>query len=135
MLLREEVLDIIDATRDICENLYPPMIERLGLYMSLNTLFEKYKVRYNFLIKDDIEEIDGLSLDQATAIYRIIQELLTNASKHSEAYVIHIVLKKQNHTIYIEYIDDGVGIDKNISLDEIKSLGLIGIQERVNHWT
>ncbi len=132
--LREEVLDIIESTRDICEYLHPPLIERIGLNRSLDELLEKCQIRFDFLIRDDIEMINDLSVPQATAIYRIIQELLSNANKHSQAQSIHISLKSLEQKIFIEYCDDGIGLDTNILLGEIKSKGLIGMQERIRYY-
>ncbi|MFB7155434.1 ATP-binding protein [Lysinibacillus sp. NPDC056232] len=132
--LRNEILDIMDTTRDICENLYPPLIERLGLYKSLNELIGKYKIRFNFIIRDYIEVIEDLSLQQATTIYRIIQELLSNANKHSQAHIVHINLTSKAQRLIIEYIDDGIGLDMNDQLNEIKSIGLMGIQARINYY-
>ncbi|MGE7949114.1 ATP-binding protein [Lysinibacillus sp. NPDC093688] len=132
--LRNEILDIMDTTRDICENLYPPLIERLGLYKSLNELIGKYKIRFNFIIRDNIEVIEDLSLQQATTIYRIIQELLSNANKHSQAHIVHINLTSKAQRLIIEYIDDGIGLDMNDQLNEIKSIGLMGIQARINYY-
>ncbi|WP_096551785.1 ATP-binding protein [Ureibacillus thermosphaericus] len=133
MCLHEEVLDIIDDTRDICEYLYPPMLERFGLIRSLEELVNKNKIRFNALIKDDFEDID-LSLQQSTTIYRIIQELLSNANKHSQATVIHISLKLKDSKIVIDYSDDGVGINPEFQFDEVKTMGLLGIRERIKYY-
>lgn len=132
--LREEVLDIMDNTREICENLYPPLIDRLGLHHALEELLNKCKIRFNFLINEEIQVIEGLSLQQATTIYRIIQELLSNANKHSHAQSVHISLTSRAQKVFIEYSDDGIGIDENIQVGSIKSIGLMGIQERIKYY-
>lgn len=134
MLVREEVLDIIENTRDICENLYPPMIERFGLNRSLEELLKKNKLRFNTLIKEDFEQINQISIHQATSIYRIIQELLSNANKHSKAEIIEIKLKLKDSKIYIEYFDDGIGFNPKLKLNEVKALGLLGIRERIKYY-
>lgn len=136
MHLREEVLDIVDNTREICENLYPPLIDRLGLHRSLEELIQKCKIRFNFLIKVDIQRIEGLSLQQSTTIYRIIQELLSNANKHSQAQSVHISLTSKAQKVFIDYWDDGIGIDidENIQQDCMKSIGLMGMKERIKYY-
>lgn len=133
-LLREEMLDVIDTTRDICVSLYPPLIEQMGLYQSLQELLAKYKLRYDFLIEDTIEEINYLSIQQQTAIYRIIQELLSNADKHSAASCAYISLKTENQQIFLDYRDDGIGFVELPENEEVRSLGLIGMQERVQYY-
>lgn len=134
LYLREEVLDIIENTRDICENLYPPMIERFGLNHSLDELIKKNKIRFDALIKENFENIGEVPLQQATIIYRIIQELLSNANKHSHAKTIQINLKSTNSKIYIEYFDDGVGFSPEFRFGKVNTLGLLGIRERIKYY-
>lgn len=133
-LLREEMLDIIHMTRDICESLYPPFIEQVGLYQSLQELLAKYKLRVDFIIKDTIEEISYLSIQQQTAVYRIFQELLVNADKHSQARAVVFSMAVINEQITIHYEDDGVGLSGFSPIVEPRSLGLLGMQERVHYY-
>ncbi|WP_139996323.1 sensor histidine kinase [Kurthia sp. Dielmo] len=132
-MLFDDMLDLIDSTREICEKLYPPLIERVGLFYSVQELIYKYKLRHNFLIKDKIVEITDLSLQQSTIIYRIVQELLTNSVKHSQANNIYIELYEENQKIFIVYKDDGVGLKQCIP-KERQTIGLIGIQERIKYY-
>lgn len=133
-LLKEDLLDTIDTTRDICERLYPPFIEQVGLYQSLQDLLSKYKLRANFIITDTIEDVPFLSIQQQTAIYRIFQELLSNADKHAQARIVKLKLSCQHHQIHIGYADDGVGYRSFPQRDEGSHLGLFGIQQRVRYY-
>jgi len=65
-------------------------------------------------------------------IYRIIQEAMNNALKHSQADKVQIELKNINSKLIIKFDDNGVGFDTSI-LSKTKQFGLVGIKERVNY--
>jgi signal transduction histidine kinase len=74
------------------------------------------------------EEVE-LPGDQATALFRIFQESLTNVARHAEATKVEISLNRQNGYIFLEISDDGRGITKE-KISSSTSLGLLGMQER-----
>jgi signal transduction histidine kinase len=67
---------------------------------------------------------------RATAIFRIVQEALTNVMRHAAASRVSVSLKKKDHTLIAEVRDNGIGITQERIIGS-KSLGLIGIRERV----
>jgi len=66
----------------------------------------------------------------ATSIFRIVQESLTNVMRHAAATKVNVILKKKGNGLVLEVTDDGVGIPEHRIVDT-KSLGLVGIRERV----
>ena len=66
-------------------------------------------------------------------IYRIIQEALTNVTRHSRARKVDINLIVQNKILKLTIKDNGVGI-KEEKINSPKSFGLIGIRERIVPW-
>jgi two-component system, NarL family, sensor histidine kinase DegS len=68
------------------------------------------------------------------AVYRIVQEALTNAAKHSKASRVWIQIGRKNHLFCCSIEDDGVGFDVRAVQSDGKrrGLGLIGMQERLN---
>src|ERR1700687_1135127 len=68
------------------------------------------------------------------ALYRSVQEALTNASKHAKATRVWIQVRREDRTLCCSIRDDGVGFDVRGARHEGKrrGLGLIGIQERLN---
>ncbi|WP_438348539.1 PAS domain S-box protein [Paenibacillus sp. FA6] len=131
--ITEGLLDVIYQIRITCNELRPPMLIRDGLIASLETLFEFTQLRTNYRIKFDAEYFNHtLSDDVLVGLYRIVQELLANASKHSYATEVHILLASEGERIRLEYRDNGVGmnlIDAEVS--RIGSMGIYGMRERV----
>jgi len=67
---------------------------------------------------------------RATAIFRIVQEALTNVMRHAAASRVDVSLKKKGHNLIVEVRDNGIGIAEGRIIGS-KSFGLIGIRERV----
>jgi two-component system sensor kinase len=67
---------------------------------------------------------------RATAVFRIVQEALTNVMRHAAASRVNVSLKKKDHTLIVEVRDNGIGITEGLIFGS-KSFGLIGIRERV----
>jgi signal transduction histidine kinase len=70
-----------------------------------------------------------LSRDQATAIFRIFQEILTNVARHAQATKVWVHLGEEQDAVVLEVEDNGVGISPT-QLAERRSLGLLGMRER-----
>ena len=77
--------------------------------------------------------IDGIAVkpDAATAIFRIVQELLSNVLRHAQASVIEVRVTQQQQSICIEVTDNGIGIESAQILSD-KSWGIMGMYERVH---
>ncbi|MGK5020625.1 PAS domain-containing sensor histidine kinase [Janthinobacterium lividum] len=125
------LLTAITSLRRIASNLRPRALDEGGLYFALQ------KLRHDFLLRRTIhfdllaDEAD-LVLDDArsTAIYRIVQEALTNIARHAEASHITIALHRINSSLAITIQDDGHGIAEH-DLEKATALGLLGMRERV----
>jgi len=64
------------------------------------------------------------------ALYRVLQEALTNVVRHAKATSVHVQLNVSNNKLIMEIIDNGIGFDKNYKVRQ-DSYGLIGMKERV----
>jgi two-component system, NarL family, sensor histidine kinase ComP len=87
----------------------------------------KYNLEYEF---DAISETFD-DYNQALSIYRVLQELLNNADKHSEATHVSVNMWEENQTIYIDYRDNGKGFDLQTLYKKSNSMGLSGLKERI----
>lgn len=128
----DDVLDHIYVIRETCNNLRPPFLYELGLKKALLDLYKQVNLKATFFFYYEIQDNIILpNVEYEQAIYRIIQELLNNAQKHSKASKVTIRLYEIGDHLYVTYIDDGIGID----LDKVKysygSLGLSGIVTRI----
>lgn len=132
--ITEGLLDVIYQLRITCNELRPPMLISDGLTSSLEALFEFTQLRANYSIHFDAEHfIAKLHDDELIGLYRIVQELLANASKHSSATKVRILLSSHGGRIRMEYEDNGIGMDVTRTQTEnsLKSMGIHGIRERV----
>lgn len=129
--IRDGLLNTIKVLRDTCFELRPPYLNEAGIVKAIQNLVGVYENRYNFKVnfshRNFTEKIDE---EIKTTIYRITQELFSNAAKHSKASRIDYTLSYMSNTLFIEYKDNGVGMSGKI-YDPNKQIGLSGIKERV----
>ena len=122
----------IKATRKIMTDLRSEVLDLLGFVdaakLYINNFQERYKIDCNFI--NTTSEL-VLNSQQAIALYRILQESLSNVAKHSQSSLVDIHLGQQNENLVLEIIDYGVGFNKNIK-SKPDSYGLMGIKERVS---
>ncbi len=130
--IMEGLLDVIYQIRVTCNELRPPLLTEMGLVSSLNSLFDTTQLRSDFVIvfKSNLMN-DDLSDELSISIYRIIQELLANATKHSQARDINLMLLLSNGYIEFEYEDNGKGVEGEMLDTNFGNMGIYGIRERV----
>ncbi|MGN7942880.1 histidine kinase [Virgibacillus sp. 6R] len=123
---------IIKTTRETCQELRPQLLYDLGLVKALNKLVMQYQEIVPFDIRLNTGNFTmNLDIDTQLNLYRIVQELLTNAQKHSKAASVLIILVCIKDKIVLHYEDDGVGFEYESLEDKTESMGLSGISERV----
>ncbi|MFJ5717973.1 PAS domain S-box protein [Neobacillus sp. NPDC093127] len=130
--IEQGLLDTIHQIRMTCNELRPPLLRELGLERALENLFEYTQVSSTFKIAFHSENTGGLSLNEelTIGIYRIVQELLNNAAKHSKAAMLNFKISKQD-TLRLEYSDDGVGFDATKLSPSFNNMGLSSMRQRV----
>lgn len=129
--IAEGLLDAIYQLRIICNELRPPALINEGLISSLETLFEFTQLRTNYQIYFESEGFTHKLDDEVLiGLYRIVQELLANAAKHSFATEVHITLASEDNRIHLDYKDNGIGMNL-FGEDSLTSMGIYGMKERV----
>jgi two-component system sensor histidine kinase UhpB len=134
--LRIAVAATIDQVRRLALDLRPPALDQLGLVPALRELTREYSDRTHIAVTfDGPNEPVDLALDRATALYRIVQEALTNIAKHANAHNVHVSLLAGDTAYQVIVIDDGQGFDfaaiQYTNQDHSGSgLGLFGMEER-----
>lgn len=120
----------ITELRAIASNMMPASLFQLGLKVSLKDLCESF-ISHNlnidfqhFGLKDDIP------VDKQVTIYRIVQELLNNVTRHARAKNVLLQCSQYGENFMITIEDDGVGFDPE-SLNEKKGMGMNNIKARV----
>lgn len=130
--LKERMLDNIHLIRETCNELRPPFLNELGIIQSLQNLVDQTKLRSNFILKSELDpSIRTLDPEDELVLYRVVQELLNNAMKHSLASEVQIALRNHNHFLSLTYCDDGIGIDMLKLNDSFKTMGIFGMKERI----
>jgi len=128
------ILQLIDTTmesvRTIATDLRPAVLD-LGLAPAIEWQVQDFAQRSGIecalaIDDDEIAVEDGL----ATAVFRILQESLTNIVRHAHASRVDIALHAADGSLMLEVADNGVGIDKE-NRKKTTSFGLVGIRERV----
>ncbi|WP_226583531.1 sensor histidine kinase [Halobacillus litoralis] len=132
-MYKESLLDSIHLIRETCNELRPAFIEELGLVQSLKNLIHQYQLRSNFTVYFSNERFDAyLDQERILAIFRVVQELLTNAMKHSEAKIVKLSLSNDDNQVILLYSDNGKGMNSFVKRDLFSHIGLSGIEQRVN---
>lgn len=127
----ELILTAITSLRRIASNLRPRALDEGGLYFALQSLRQDFIQRHPIHFELLADEADlTLDDDYSTAIYRIVQESLTNIARHAQASNITVALHRIDSQLAISIQDDGRGIEE-ADMDKASSFGLLGMRERV----
>ena len=121
----------IKETKRISANLRPTTLDDLGLMATIDWYLRQFKNMYGDIeihYAPEVEEAD-IPEDMQIIIYRIIQEGLSNAEKHSEAHVVRVALNVNADlsAIALEIADDGIGFDVAKILSNKDPLGGYGL--------
>ncbi len=130
----ESMSTLIDETiktvRRIATQLRPGVLDDLGLVAAIEWQLQDFRERTGVECEFK-SSVKHLNLDQnlSTALFRILQETLTNIARHANASRVKIRLKKDKDNIVLRVEDNGRGITE-WEISGSKSLGLLGIKER-----
>lgn len=123
--------DTVASVRRIAADLRPMMLDDLGLYAAVQWLASDASRRLGLPVKVLLDEEEpALPEPTATALYRIVQEALTNAARHARASSVTVSLRRQGDEMQLCVEDNGIGLPPG-ALQREGSYGLLGIQERV----
>jgi len=129
--IERAVIRIIRMVRKISTDLRPGILDELGVAAAIEWMARDFQNRTGIGCKVTIQAVDKISdTVRTTAIFRIVQEALTNVMRHAAASQVNVSLEKKDDTLIVEVRDNGIGIMEGRFIDS-RSLGLIGIRERV----
>ena len=135
---RQDTLEAISADigaateeiRRIAQGLRPPALDMLGLSPAIESYARSIAETSGLTIDTDIAATDGmLSPDAELALYRIVQEALSNAARHSGAHSARVDLEVGDGAVHVVISDDGAGFAVAEEMSR-GGLGLFGMQER-----
>ncbi|HWB86523.1 MAG TPA: sensor histidine kinase [Bryobacteraceae bacterium] len=118
------------TVRNMAMLLRPSMLDDLGLSPALRWQAREFTQHSEVPVELSIEgDVDTVSDDLRTCIYRVVQEALTNAARHARARHIRVSIERHAQTVTAVIEDDGVGFDRYKTGK--RGLGLLGMEERV----
>ncbi|TGK02063.1 GAF domain-containing sensor histidine kinase [Leptospira selangorensis] len=120
----------IESVQRIATELRPLILEDLGLLEGIEWYAKDFEKRTGIRCEIRIPVgILSLEKDASIALFRIFQEALTNAARHSKASSIQVSCLEEGRFLILKIQDNGIGIDPK-KMNQSKSLGLIGMRER-----
>jgi signal transduction histidine kinase len=125
----EHLADEMRKLRDLIAELRPAALDDLGLGPAIETLAQRQAAIGAFTVGVDIELASDrrLSRETETAIYRIVQEALSNAVKHAAAHEVSLRVRQLSDRVQVAVEDDGRGFEP----DAVRAgFGLTGMRER-----
>lgn len=120
--------------RSIITELRPAALDELGLRTAIEALLERHREQSGFDVNGELElpgrhrQDPRFSEDLETTVYRLVQEALTNVSKHARASLVRVTVAESDGELRVEVQDNGTGFDPELSSD---GFGLAGMRERV----
>lgn len=120
----------ITEIRRVISSLSPAVLSQLGLPAAVRQLATRTQQLTGIRIRLKLGSLPQLPLPVQTAIYRLVQESLHNATRHSSASTINISLKAADGEIRLNVEDDGVGFNVEAALAKPDAFGLTGMKER-----
>ena len=130
--LREIAAQAIDEVGRLARGLHPTVLDDHGLGVALSGYVTEYTKTHNIAVDLILNEIDSSNLPSAvqTALYRILQEALTNVARHSRARAVSIRFARLATALEVEVIDDGCGFDAKAVAVSSHRLGIQSMRER-----
>ncbi len=129
------LVSTLENLRRLSYDLRPSMLDDLGLIPTLRWYTESYAKRLGIPINFKITALDKrLDLEIETAIYRIVQEALTNIAKYAQAKEVHISLEKKGSRLITKVEDNGRGFTLKTSVsgeNHYQGSGILGMKERI----
>jgi signal transduction histidine kinase len=134
---RQLVDEMVRTVRDLALGLRPSMLDDIGLQAALEWQARDFSRRYGVPVDLEVRgDLDALTDQHRTCVYRVVQEALTNCIRHARARRVGIELNAGRERLELSVTDDGIGVDSaarpSASLGAGREgLGLRGIEERV----
>jgi signal transduction histidine kinase len=130
--LKKTAATIQDNLHKLAVNLRPASLDHLGLVTTIKQFISEFNRQYSIPVDFEAVGMEGkrLPIEVETAIFRIVQESLTNVVLHAQAKRVDVLLSMHNHQVVMIVEDDGIGFLPG-SPGQDYHLGLFGMRERI----
>jgi signal transduction histidine kinase len=133
----DRTLDLVDtgiqSIRSVTTNLRPPLLDDLGLAPALRALVETFEAQSNLDVSIDLPDpMPAVTPDAALALFRAVQEALSNVARHSSATSAEVRITVEGSELKLTIRDNGSGFpDTDATSQARQSFGLAGMRERI----
>jgi signal transduction histidine kinase len=128
----DQSTDLARGIQLVAQSLHSAKLELLGLAPAAASLCRDLSTRHPVKIDFTAEGVpENLSKDTALCLFRVLQEALSNAIRHSGGPQVIVTLRGTPKAIHLDVVDSGVGFDAE-TMSESRGLGLISMKERLN---
>lgn len=119
--------------RRVCQGLRPPLLDDLGLGPAVEQMIARFEEHSDLLVHLDLrlpEPKPAVRPELALCTFRILQEALTNVSRHAQAHDVSVSLSLDGDTLRLSVYDDGRGFDPAVGGN--RGAGITGMRERAH---
>lgn len=135
--VRRELAETADSLRRYAQGLRPPALDELGLGAAIESHVRHISETGAIPVEVQVEGVGRLDAPEVElALYRIVQEAITNAVRHSRARRIEVQVTQRHGAVVALVRDDGIGFDVDVATgpaDAERGLGLFGMRERAEY--
>jgi signal transduction histidine kinase len=122
----------IRSIRNVTHRLRPSLLDDLGLAPALRSLASEFGERAGLSVDlETPQHMPALSKDAELALFRAMQEALSNVLRHAQATLVHITVREEANALALTIRDDGRGPATDPSAGGMEHMGLTGMQERI----
>ncbi len=128
--------EAIGTVRRVITDLRPSVLDELGIWSAIEWVAERITVRAGLSLNLQIDDhiIDSkLDAERSIALFRIVQEALTNVQRHARATHVSLQILCTDDALHIDISDNGIGVSAE-QVDQQESWGLLGMRERIGHF-
>jgi signal transduction histidine kinase len=121
---------MVKSVRRIATDLRPNVLDYFGLVAAIELEADEFGKRSGIpcIFRSSVSKVN-LEPMQATAVFRILQEALTNVVRHAKATEVHLALQQDKTALLFTIHDNGIGIESE-NISAIHSIGILGMKER-----
>jgi two-component system sensor histidine kinase UhpB len=125
--------EIMASVRRLASDLRPQILDDLGLADAIEALAGEFSRRQGIEVRLDLHDLGDAADERVTiALYRMVQEALTNVARHAHATLVSIDLRRHDDRVALEVQDNGVGMPARMPDDDQNHYGVLGMQERAD---
>jgi PAS domain S-box-containing protein len=131
--VRSELSEEADNLRRLMSGLRPPLLEERGLIPALRETVDRFGRDYHVHTEFSGRASGEIPQDLETLAYRVVQEALSNSSKHAHPVSVTVAVETTGGQLRVEIVDDGEGFDAGKAREYLQSgrVGLASMRERV----